>query len=197
VPAYEGSDSIEPAHCPQGPAAARQQLCDVYPPPVEPYWRTPPDLVVGEEQREREYLRRLEKTTDFAPYSPGGAFSFYHDLLVLERARRRTDGTAKQPRYQLGDPGPGPEHPFGAPTVQAAQQRLVTVKRPKRDITSGGTAPFTAPALPTYLLATWGRASAQVSGLLDAFEHRPAQAAAAILGLSSMYCSCTRAALPG
>jgi integrase len=139
--------------------------------PVDDWWNDPPDVAASERERDRDYLRSLAKTNESTPYAPGGPWSFFQDLLTVERARQRRDGTLAEPRFARSDPGPGPEEPFGAPTVEAAERRLRSLRR--RDISGGATPDFLRPSAPGYLVDTWGRASAQVSGLLDAFERKP------------------------
>jgi Phage capsid family len=154
--------------------AKEPSIATIAPQQPEPDWRDPPDVAASERKRDREYLRSLAKTNERSPYAEGGPWSWFLDRLTVERARRRRDGTFTEPRFQQEDPGPGPEEVFGAPTLEAAQRRLASV-RERRDISSGsGSVPdLLRPSMPGRLQETFGRAARRTSGLVDALPRLP------------------------
>jgi Phage capsid family len=141
-------------------------------PEHDAWWRDPPDVAASERQREDDYLRSLSKTNELDPYVPGGPWSYFRDRLELERARRREHGTFANPRFGVGDPGPGPEAAFGSPEASAARRRLALMRR---DVSSGsGSAPdMLRPSLPGRLQEIFGKAARRTSGLVDALPRVP------------------------
>ena len=114
-------------------------------------------MAASEAKREREHLSRLARASADNLYPEGGAHSFFADLLALERARRRQDGTFDNPRFGRGDPGAAPgDEPFGSPSPEAARRRLAAQQR---DLTSQtGSAPDAMrPSMPP----AWQRSSAR------------------------------------
>lgn len=155
------------------PRPKEPSIAQVAPQQPDPWWRDPPDVAASEAKRERDYLSRLARASADNPYPEGGAHSFFADLLALERARRRQDGTIDSPRFGRGDPGPAPgDEPFGSPSPEAARRRLAAQQR---DLTSQtGSAPDALrPSMPRRLAEVFGKAARRTSGLIDALPSIP------------------------
>jgi hypothetical protein len=121
-------------------------------------------------------LRSLAQTSEANPYAEGGPWSWFLDRLTVERAWRQRDGTFAEPRYsrvlagqELEPETPLGAPPFGAPTLEAAERRLASV-RERRDISSGsGSVPdLLRPSMPGRLQTIFGKAARRTSGLVDA-----------------------------